>query len=89
MDNLAQIESYLRFGTYPEGMSKGEKSNLRRKCHKNFKFSDGTLYHRTAAASDKEKWRACVRSEEEKERILESCHDGVGGRLTILESACC
>lgn len=56
------------------------------KCHRNFKFDSGTIYHRLAAAKDNGNsgWTICVRTEEEKQRILESCHTGVLGG----ESSC-
>ena len=68
-------------------MEKGEKANLRRKCHRNFKFEGGILYYRTSSAKQEESkkenedggWRVCVQTKEERERIMESCHAGVGG----------
>ena len=77
-EDLLTVEQYIRYGKYPEGMPKGEKANLRRKC-KNFKFEDGILYHRKSSDSSQDDWRVCVRSDEEKLRILELCHAGVGG----------
>ena len=44
MEELQQIEDYLHRGIYPEGLSKGEKANFRRKCKNNYKFEDGVLY---------------------------------------------
>ena len=86
MDELAIVESYLRDGRYPDGMEKGEKANLRRKCRRSFKFEDGILYYRTSSAkqdeskeNEHEGWRVCVQTKEERERIMESCHAGVGG----------
>ena len=42
-DEFSVVEDYLRRNQYPEGISKGDKANLRRKC-KNFKFDCGVLY---------------------------------------------
>ena len=80
MDEFATVESYLRYGRYPDGMEKGEKANLRRKCHRNFKFEDGILYYRIALATQNdpstedgdEGWRVCVQTKEEKVWIMES-----------------
>ena len=83
MEDLTAIDTYLRKGEYPCGMSKGEKANLRRRCRNNFKLEDGLLYYKKAPsiADDSEGWKICVRSSEEKLKILESCHAGVGGML--------
>ena len=60
---------------YPKDISKGDKANLRRKC-KNFKFDCGVLYFRRGkkGEGDEEGWKICVRTEDEKRRILESRH---------------
>ena len=42
-DEFSVVEDYLRRNQYPEGISKGDKANLRRKC-KNVKFDCGVLY---------------------------------------------
>ena len=76
-EEYAVIESYLRFGEYPNNMEKGEKANLRRKCRNNFKFDSGILYYKKA--KEKDSWTVCVRTEEEKKRILQSCHAGMEG----------
>ena len=79
MDEFDDIENYLLRGKYPEGYSKGEKANLRRKCRNNFKIEAGILYYRKCAIRGEEPWKTCARSEEEKKRILESCHAGPTG----------
>ena len=84
MEELSVVETYLRFGRYPDTYSKGEKANLRRKCHNNYQFSNGVLYYKRAVNGNKsrkeeENWRICVRTEEEKQRNLESCHAGAEG----------
>ena len=62
---------------YPKGISKGDKANLRRKC-KNFKFDCGVLYFRRVKVT--RKGGICVRTQDEKRRILESCHAGIEGK---------
>ena len=81
---LSVVEEYLLRGTYPDGFSKADKANLRRKCRNNFKIEDGVLHYRKNGGSEREEdhWRICVRSEEEKSRILESCHSGVAGMIS-------
>eukprot|EP00731_Ephydatia_muelleri_P003205 Em0001g3205a len=79
-EELRAVEKYLIYGEYEEGMEKGEKANFRRKCRNNYKLEDGVLHYRkniTCEGKDDALWRVCVRSDEEKERILESCHAGV------------
>ncbi|KAL5503401.1 hypothetical protein EMCRGX_G010343 [Ephydatia muelleri] len=66
-------------------MEKGEKANFRRKCRNNYKLEDGVLHYRkniTCEGKDDALWRVCVRSDEEKERILESCHAGVADKIS-------
>ena len=74
-DELGFVEEYLRRTQYPEGISKEDKANLRRKC-KNFKFDCGVLYFKRVkkGEGDGEGWKICVRTEGEKRRILLSCH---------------
>ena len=79
MEDLAIVEAYLRFGKYPDTYSKG---------HNNFKFSNGVLYYRRAVKTKESRlkegnWRICVRTEEEQQRILESCHAGLEGNIVI------
>ena len=49
----------------------------------NFKTEDGVLYYRkNVETGDKQEdslWRICVRTCEDKMRILESCHAGLAG----------
>ena len=71
------VEDYLRMNQYPKGISKRDKANLRRKC-KNFKFDCGVLYFRRVKV--KRKGGRFVRTEDEKRRILESCHAGIEGK---------
>ena len=88
---LSVVEEYLLRGSYPDGFSKAEKANLRRKCRNNFQIEDGVLHYRKNGGNEKEEnqWRVCVRSEEEKARILESCHSGVAGIISYQIYLCC
>ena len=81
MDEFQVAENYIRYGQYPDSLGKGEKANLRRKCRNNFKFEAGILYYRkvTKQKDAENTWRICVRTEEEKKQIMESCHGGVEG----------
>ena len=83
MEDLAAVDAYLRRGEFPSGITKGEKANLRRKCHNNFKLEEGVLYYKKA--SDESDWKTlvCIRSTGEKRKIMESCHAGIGGRYII------
>ena len=83
MEDLTAVDTYLRKGEYPSGIGKGEKANLRRRCRNNFKLEGGVLYYKKALSAkeseDQSEWKICVRSNEEKQKIMESCHAGVGG----------
>ena len=74
-DEFTAVETYLRCSQYTKGMTKGEKANLRRKC----KFETGMLYYKKDGIDEASKWKICVRSDDEKRRILESCHSGIDG----------
>ena len=78
-DEFTAVETYLRCSQYTKGMTKGEKANLRRKCKNNFKFETGMLYYKNNGIDEASKWKICVRSDDEKRRILESCHSGIDG----------
>ena len=85
MNSMLSRITYLRMNQYPKGISKGDKANLKRIC-KNFKFDCGVLYFRRVKKGEgdeegwKEGWKICVRTEDEKRRILESCHAGIEGK---------
>ena len=81
MQKYAAVDAYLRRGEYPSGIVKGEKANLRRKCGNNFRVEEGVLYYKKA--SDESDWKICIRSTDEKRKIMESCHAGIGGRYII------
>lgn len=79
MEELKNIELYLLRGEYPTGYTKADKANHRRKCRNNFKLEEGILYYRKNVSNENEPWRICVHTEDEKKRVLESCHSGVEG----------
>jgi hypothetical protein len=88
MDVILDVENYLLRGDYPPCYSKEQKNNLRRKCRNNFRLEDGILKYKTSSRkhdAEKDCWRICVRTVEEKYRVLESCHAGMEGELTFLE----
>ena len=63
-------------------METGDKANLRKKCNNNFKFKCGLLYYKKKKGCN-DAWTVCVRSKDEKKRVLESCHSGVEGMYGI------
>ncbi len=94
MENLLDVEDYILHGKYPDrDLTKNEKTNLRRKCRNNYRIQDGILQYRVSSRSsceDEDKsdtmicWKICVRSEEEKKRILGSCHAGMEGMISCI-----
>ena len=84
MEELKLVEKYLLYGQYPPGYSKADKANLRRKCRKNFKIEEGVMYYKRNVDSENEPWRVCVQTKEEKIRVLESCHGGIEGKMSVL-----
>ena len=42
-------------------------------------LEEGILYYRRNVLNENEPWRICVHTEDEKKRVLESCHSGVEG----------
>ena len=93
MEEYDGIFVYLQDQTYPDGLTKDGKQNWRRKCTENFKIENGQLYHRKSNRNSKAKeqdqqsgvdgneWKRCIKSKEEKERILKSCHSSETGEL--------
>lgn len=66
-DEFRSIQQYLEYGTYPDGLQKGEKANLRRKCKTNYKLESGILYYkRTRKCPSDEPWRVCIKTKAEK-----------------------
>ena len=83
MDDYDSIYRYLESGIYAEGLSKNEKRNLRCKCKKNFKIENGQLFCRKSdrgAESEREpQWKLCLKTEDDKQRMLPSCHSSDTG----------
>ena len=77
MEDYECIFTYLESGIYPAGLSKNEKRNLRRKCNENFKVENGQLYYRRSnrcTTQEECEWKLCIKTVEEKQRVLRSCH---------------
>ena len=90
MEEFNDVYSYLESCTYPEGLSKDAKRKWRRKCKENFKIENGQLYRKKSdrkpmseRQDEQEKkapvWRLCIKTTEEKRRILKSSHSSATG----------
>ena len=84
-----QLYEYAAFHRYPTGSSKNQRRIIRRRCLEHFRAEDGVLYYSSvgsskvsqlASDSPDRKWKIVVRSEEERRRIMESCHSSPHGR---------
>ncbi len=83
-DEYDKIYAYLDSSTYPEGLTKDGKRNWRRKCKENFEIKSAQLYHRKGERKPLNKpqkpqepelaWSLCIKTKDEKERILRSSH---------------
>lgn len=79
------IYQYLAFGRYPTSSSKNERRVIRRRAKAHYRVNNGRLLFcvTTTATALKEKkersWKLVIRTREERLRILESCHSGIGG----------
>ena len=80
-EELSVVEKYLVHREYPNEFSKAEKANIRRKCGNNYKMEDGVLHYRKNVNGKESMWRTCIRSDEEKKRVMESCHNGLAAGL--------
>lgn len=65
-----QVFQYLRDNQYPEGWTKDQKRNLRKKA-KTFFLDDGALFFVANENSEPKRW---VHDKKEQERILHACH---------------
>ena len=82
MEDYDEVYSFWQDNTYPNGLSKNEKRNFRRKCNENFFVREGQLYHRKSTRDDRKlrptvveaSGRLCIKTAEEKLRILKACH---------------
>ena len=76
---LNVVEKYLVHREYPNEFSKAEKASLRRNCRNNYKMEDGVLHYRKNVNGKEAMWRTCIRSDEEKKCVMESCYNGLAG----------
>ena len=81
MEELEAVESYLLREVYPSSLSKGEKANLRQKCKNNFNLEDGNSVLQESSRWWQELYTMEDLCEEDKSRIMESCHAGVEGKF--------
>ena len=82
MEDYEEIYRFCEDNVYPCGLSKNQKRNFRRKCGENFKTDDGQLYYRRSNRGKSDtpsKWMLAVKTVEEKERVLKSCHSSPTG----------
>ena len=86
---MEEVENYLKNEKYPEGLSKGEKANFQRKVRNNFKLEDGILFYKHAQeiADDATVWKICVRSETEKDRIIDTLDYAHGSKVSMIGSS--
>ena len=68
-----EIYSYLSFGQYPLEFTKNQKRMLRRRATDNYCVKNGLLYYQT------KKHEQVVRTQQDINRILRSCHDSLEG----------
>ena len=91
---LSEIEydhlyDYAAFSRYPTGFSKNQRRIIRRKCIEHFRAEDGVPYYsaskvsKSASCQDRT-WKIVVRTEEERRRIIESCHSRMTGTSTLM-----
>ena len=80
MFKMEEVENFLK---YPKGLIKEEKATFTRK--NKLQIDGGQFNYKKAAGdgTDGSVWKMCMQSEEEKTRILKSCHEGVGGILDL------
>ena len=93
MEKYDSIYRYLESGIYPEGLLKNEKRNFRRKCKENFKIEKGQLYYsksdRCTATHKEPEWKLCVKNEDDKQRMLRSCHSSATGKsIQLMDDMC-
>ena len=85
-----QLYDYAAFHQYPTGSSKNQRRIIRRKCLEHFRAEDGVLYYspvgtsQVSRGSPDRKWKIVVRTEDERRRIMESCHSSPHGRCYII-----
>ena len=92
MEEYEDVYAYLEKSKYPESLTKDGKRNWRRKCLENFKVERGQLFfrkgQRKAVQEDvmgerEQQWKLCIKTSEEKERVMKSCHTSATGWFCI------
>ncbi len=83
MEDYDDIFRFCEGRGYPAKLTDPEKRNFRRKCKENFKVDGGQLYYKrsdrgTQSLSERP-WKLCIKTTEEKERVLKSCHSSATG----------
>ena len=88
MEDYEAVYRYLESSVYPDGLSKEKKRNFCQKCKENFKIENGQLFQRCDRKNASEQnetdeladeWKLCISTEEEKARVLRSCHSSATG----------
>ena len=83
MKEYEDAYAYLEKSKYPEGLTKDGKRNWRRKCCENFMVERGQLFYRKGqrkamqedvVGEREQQWKLCIKTNEEKERVMKSCH---------------
>ena len=91
MEVYDEVYKFCEEREYPSGLSKDEKRNFRRRCTDSFMVNDGQLYYRKfsrrKSSEQQNDWKLCVKSLDEKERILTSCHSSAVARMYMLPRA--
>ncbi|PIK39503.1 putative gypsy retrotransposon integrase-like protein 1-like [Apostichopus japonicus] len=73
-DNVRNIFDYCLNQAYPEGLSRDQKKEFRRKC-RNFTIKDGALFY---IGHKQDHMARVISSREEQQRIVAACHKGLG-----------
>ena len=90
MEEYEDAYACLEKSKYPEGLTKDGKRNWRRKCCENLMVqrARGQLFfrkgQRKAMQEDvvgerEQQWKLCVKTSDEKERVMKSCHTSATG----------
>ena len=77
------IYQYLASGKYETGSSKNQRRIIRRKAQEHYRIENGRLFYSAISSTNTTKertWKLVIKTEEERQRILESCHSGIGGK---------
>ena len=78
---MGNLDAYLRKRRVPQWNEKERKQTLEGNVATISSLEEGVLYYKKA--SDESDWKFCIRSTDEKGKIMESCHVGIGGRYII------